>query len=304
MTRATDSMDAEQARVFEAHRKRLVGLGYRMLGTLAGAEDVVQEAWLRWHRTPAETVREPGAWLTATVTRLCIDELRAQKVRRDAYVGPWLPEPWIATDSEPESAPAERLAELADDLSVAFLLVLERLAPEERAAFLLHDVFEASYADIAATLGKTEVAVRQLVTRARQRAATARKRFDVTVEQQAYLARRFRRALAARDEAELLALFRPDAELVSDGGGKALAALRPIRTHAKIVRFLLGVTRDVDPDRMRMEPVWINGGPGFVVLAEEGLPIATFAFEMDADAIHRVFVTRNPDKLARVRPSR
>jgi RNA polymerase sigma-70 factor, ECF subfamily len=187
------TQDDDAARTFEAHRPRVLGLAYRMLGTLTGAEDVVQEAYLRWHRTARDEVREPAAWLTATVTRLCIDELRAERSRREAYVGPWLPEPWVVVAEDPEPSPLDN-AELADDLSVAFLLILERLAPEERAALLLHDVFEAGYRDIAATLGKSEVAVRQIVARARQRALSDRKRYPVTADDQRALVRRFNQA--------------------------------------------------------------------------------------------------------------
>jgi RNA polymerase sigma-70 factor, ECF subfamily len=292
--------DADATDLFEAHRQRLIGLGYRMLGTVTGAEDAVQEAYLRWHRTARDGIVEPAAWLTATVTRLCIDELRAERTRREAYVGPWLPEPWVATAEDAEAEPVDRYAELADDLSIAFLLVLERLGPEERAALLLHDVFEASYADIAATLGKSEAAVRQIVTRARQRAATDRKRYPVTAGAQRELIRRFSRALVTRDQEELLALFHPDAELLSDGGGKVLAALRPIFSAAKITRFFLGITKDLDLAHIELRECWINGAPGFVAFDGAGRLIGAFGFEVDGGRFRRVFVMRNPDKLRRL----
>jgi RNA polymerase sigma-70 factor, ECF subfamily len=293
------SREPDPAETFQLHRPRLLGLAYRMLGTVSGAEDVIQEAYLRWHRTPREEVREPAAWLTATVTRLCIDELRAERVRRDAYVGPWLPEPWVVVgDSAPEQ-PLDH-AELADDLSVAFLLILERLGPEERAALLLHDVFEAEYRDIAATLGKSEAAVRQIVARARQRAATDRKRFPVTADAHRELVRRFGRAVATRDQEELLALFHPDAQLLSDGGGRALAALRPITGADKIVRFFLGVTKGLDTARVTLRECWINAAPGFVAFDEAGELIGSFGFEVDGDRVRRIFVVRNPEKLQRL----
>jgi len=292
----------DRAAVFEAHRKRLLGLAYRMLGTLSGAEDAVQEAFLRWQRT--DDVREPAAWLTTTVSRLCIDDLRAERARREAYVGPWLPEPWVVAADETVADAADHHLELADDLSIAFLLMLERLGPEERAALLLHDVFDAEYSDIAVTLGKSEAAVRQIVHRARQRAAADRRRFPATVAAQRDLIRRFNRALETRDQEELLLLFHPDAQLVSDGGGKVLAALQPIDGAARVARFLLGITRKLDAPP-RVLDCLVNGAPGFVAFDHGGQPIGTFAFELEGGRIRRIFVVRNPDKLRRLpHPSR
>jgi RNA polymerase sigma-70 factor, ECF subfamily len=286
--------------LFEAHRSRLLGLAYRMLGLLAEAEDVVQEAYLRWHRVSAEDIRDPGAWLTATVARLAIDELRRQQTRRQAYVGPWLPEPWVS-ESETKTPGAEAALSLADDLSVALMLLLERLGPEERAAWLLHDVFDSDYADIAQALGRKQPAVRQLVARARRRVAGRRQRFPVTGEQRRELVQRFQQALAARDEAELLSLFAPDAELHSDGGGRVPAALRPIVGAARIVRFFLGVSRRFDPLEVAVREYVINGAPGFLAWGGDGELLGSFAFESSAEAIARVYVVRNPDKLRRVR---
>jgi RNA polymerase sigma-70 factor, ECF subfamily len=237
----------------------------------------------------------------STVTRLAIDELRRQRVRRESYIGPWLPEPWIAADDGEADAPAaESAMMLADDLSVAFLLLLERLGPEERAALLLHDVFDADYADVADTLGKTEAAVRQLVSRARRRVTTDRPRYAVDADARRALVRRFQRALEARSEAELLRLFAADAELLSDGGGKALAALRPIRGAAKIVRFFLGISRRADPASVSVRECLVNGSPGFVAREADGTLIGTFGFEVSEDGIDKVYVVRNPDKLGRV----
>ncbi|MEZ5556957.1 MAG: RNA polymerase sigma factor SigJ [Pseudomonadales bacterium] len=278
---------------FESHRARLVGLGYRMLGSRAEAEDLVQETYLRWRRTPRDDVREPGAWLRTTMTRLCIDELRARQAHPVEYVGPWLPEPWLSGAADD----AESALELADDLSVAFLLLLERLAPEERAAFLLHDVFDAGYPDIAAALGRNEAAVRQIVSRARARVVEQRPRFRVSPAEAQSLAERFQLALRSRDDAELLTLLRPEAVLVSDGGGKVLAALRPIVGAEKICRFFMGVTRDQSADDFLLQSQWINGAPGFVVRERSGTPIATFAFEVQEGRIARIFAVRNPDKL-------
>ncbi|MEQ8486185.1 MAG: RNA polymerase sigma factor SigJ [Pseudomonadales bacterium] len=295
----SDGVDHAAAAEFERHRPRLLGLGYRMLGSLAEAEDVVQEAYLRWHRTPQAEVRDPLAWLIAAVTRLAIDELRRQRVRRQSYVGPWLPEPWVMPD-ELTPGEAEQQLDLADDLSVAFLLLLERLAPEERAALLLHDVFEAGYPDIAATLGKSPAAVRQLVSRARRRVSAERQRYPVSADARRDLVRRFQQALAARDDAELLKLFAEDAELLSDGGGKAAAALRPIRGAAKIVRFFLGVSRGYDLATVALHDCLINGAPGFVARDGDGTLLGTFAFESSGGQVRQVYVVRNPDKLGRL----
>jgi RNA polymerase sigma-70 factor, ECF subfamily len=283
---------------FEKHRGRLVGLGYRMLGGVAEAEDLVQETFLRWHRTAAAEIREPGAWLHTTMTRLCIDELRARKARRVDYVGPWLPEPWLA--NAPGNDDAEQTLALADDLSVAFLLLLERLGPEERAAFLLHDVFDASYAEIAAALDKSETAVRQIVSRARGRVAVDRARFRATRREQRELALQFQRAVLARDDAALVALFRPDATLISDGGGKVLSALRPIFGADKIVRFFMGVTKHEDPHHFVLDPCWINDAAGFVIHEPGGAVYASVCFEVSDGLISAVYAVRNPDKLTRI----
>ncbi len=288
------------ARLFEAQRPRLLGLAYRMLGSLAEAEDVLQDAYLRWCRTEHNDIREPAAWLTSTVTRLAIDELRRQQVRRRDYVGPWLPEPWLSPHEATATADPQDQMELADDLSVAFLLMLERLGPEERAALLLHDVFDVEYPDIAATLGKTPQAVRQLVTRARRRAHGDRQRFNVSADQRRALVERFQRALRARDEAELMALFAEDAVLLSDGGGKVPAALRPIRHADRITRFFLGITRGIDLDTLRIDECLVNGTPGFVVAQGLDNILGTFAFEGEGGSIQRVYVVRNPDKLQHV----
>jgi RNA polymerase sigma-70 factor (ECF subfamily) len=283
---------------FEGHRARLIGLGYRMLGTRAEAEDLVQETYLRWHRTPRDQIRQVGPWLHTTMARLCVDALRSRKVRLEQYIGPWLPEPWLTP--APVANEAEQRLELADDLSVAFLLLLERLAPEERAAFLLHDVFEAGYPEIAATLEKSEAAVRQIVSRARGRIADERPRFHASRRDQEAMAERFRQAVTSRDETALLALFRPDATLVSDGGGKAMAALRPIYGADKIVRFFMGITRHTDPASLALEPCWINNAAGMVIRHADGSVMATFAMVVANGRIANVYAVRNPDKLSRL----
>ena len=288
--------------IFETHRPRLLALGYRMLGGRAEAEDLVQEAWLRWQSVDHSAIDSPAAWLTTTMSRLCIDELRARKVRQESYVGPWLPEPWF---EEPLSAAPEALTELelADDLSMAFLLLLERLAPEERAAFLLHDIFEMSYSEIASVVDKREDAIRQTITRARKRVVEERPRFRASIRQQQELAAQFQRAIALRDPVALASLFKSDAVLISDGGGKALAALRPIVGAAKIAKFFLGVTRDVKPGDLQFELRWMNDAISLLAFDAQQKPVIALGFDVRTDGVAGLYAVRNPDKLGGLVPT-
>src|SRR5215469_14087896 len=206
---------------FEAHRAHLLGIAYRMLGVMADAEDVLQEAWIRWRRSGDEEILDPRAWLSAATVRLSLDALRRARARRETYVGPWLPEPLLPDDLRALSAdaPATR-AELASDLSLALLHVLERLSPEERAAFILHDAFDCDYRDIAATLEKTEEACRKLVSRARERVRADRPRHKATAQQHRALMVRFSEATLAQSQEQLMSLFAPDVVFYSDGGGR------------------------------------------------------------------------------------
>jgi RNA polymerase sigma-70 factor (ECF subfamily) len=278
--------------VFEAQRPRLKRLAYRMLGSVAEAEDAVQDAWLRWTRA-GDDVADPVGWLVRTTSRLCIDRLRAAKAQREAYRGPWLPDPLIEELTED---PAER----AEDVSVAFLLALERLSPLERAVFLLHDVFDEDYAAVAETLGRTEPAVRQLAARARSHVRDARPRFSVSQEEAGRLATAFMTAAAQGDYAALSQLLAKDAVLVTDGGGKRKAALRPMVGPQDIVRLLQGLAwRGSWAEGMQVRPVRINGYPG-VVAMQEGEPM-TIAFQPGPDGkIQGVYLMRNPDKLGHV----
>jgi RNA polymerase sigma-70 factor (ECF subfamily) len=264
-------------------------LAYRMLGSLSEAEDVVQDAWIRWTRAPAD-VADPAAWLVRAATRLAIDRLRAAKAERAAYRGPWLPEPIV----EPmTNDPVER----AEDVSVAFLLALERLSPLERAVFLLHDVFDEDYARVAETLGRSEPAVRQLASRAREHVQSARPRFSVSPAEATRLAEAFMAAQANADVSALSALLAEDAVLVSDGGGKRKAALRVMIGRDDVIRLFQGLRwRGGEPPIRHVELAWINGGPGIVMHLDDGP--ATVAFEVDADGrIAGVYMVRNPDKL-------
>src|SRR5215468_7251285 len=217
---------------FEALRRRLFGLAYRMLGSRADAEDVVQDTYIRRHGVAHDRIENSEAWLVTTTTRLAIDRLRRLKTEREAYVGPWLPEPIVT------AAPPDRDLDLADDLSMAFLALLERLAPEERAAFLLHDVFDVGYSEIASVIERSEAACRQVVHRARERIRGERKRFDVTESAKAGLLQTFMTALEARNEQELLKLFAPDATWTADTGGRAGAGPTRIVGAEHIARFV------------------------------------------------------------------
>jgi RNA polymerase sigma-70 factor (ECF subfamily) len=284
-----------EAADIHSHRPVLQGIAYRMLGSMAEAEDAVQETFLRWHRQDQaqqlSEIREPKAWLITTLTRHCIDRLRAAKAQRENYIGMWLPEPVV---QEPAIEPLDRL-ELAETLSMALLMMLERLSPDERAAFLLHEVFETDYVDVARILGKTEPACRQLVHRAKDRVKEGKPRFTPSRAEQEKVMEGFKRAVASGDVAGLAALFSADATLYSDGGGKAAATLNPIYGSEKIARFFIGV-RDKVPEGHEIVPRIINGSLGYVVyLGNKPLQANHFAF--DGDRITAVHIVRNPDKL-------
>jgi RNA polymerase sigma-70 factor (ECF subfamily) len=275
--------------VFLQHRGRLRGIAYRMLGSSMDADDMLQDAWLRWHNVDPDRIRSPEAWLVTTITRLCIDRLRAAQTERAAYSGPWLPEP-ISTDP----------TELASDLSVALLVVLERLAPDERAAFLLHEVFDMEHGEIARVLGRTEAACRQIVHRARERVHQDRPRFEVNEEARKNLVERFLTALRARDNATLLSLFAPDATWTADGGGKVKAARKVVHGGRLVSRFALGIwQRYLEDKTAHLTPV--NGEYGLVVY-DAHKPFCVFTFETDGARIHAVYAIVNPDKLQHILP--
>jgi RNA polymerase sigma-70 factor (ECF subfamily) len=279
--------------VFEAERPRLRRLAYRMLGSVTEAEDAVQDAWLRWDRAGA-AAENPRAWLVQTVTRLCLDRMKSARARRETYVGPWLPEPLI---EEIADDPVER----AEDVSVAFLLALERLSPLERAVFLLHDVFDQDYAEVGRALGRGEAAVRQLASRARAHVRDARPRFSVSPEKTLELAAAFMRAAAAQDMEGLSSLLARDAVLISDGGGKRPAALRPMVGRDDVMLLLRGLaSRGGLARAMTMRPAMINGAPGVIMDLADGLQ--TITFESDADGLlSAIYIIRNPDKLGHLR---
>lgn len=286
----------DRVAAFNEHRPRLHGIAYRMLGSRADADDMVQEAYLRWHGADVERVQKPEAWLVTAITRLCISRLRAARVERAAYVGPWLPEP-IAGDT---ASPADAQSELASDLSVAFLVVLEGLAPEERAAFLLHDVFDSGYSDIAGILGKNAATCRQIVHRARQRVRQNRPRFKVSEAARAKLLQSFLAALRTENQAALLSLFATDATWTSDGGGKTKAALKVVRGSDRLSRFTLAVWRRyLRHLAFRLET--INGEPGLVGFSGNQ-PVWVLTIETDGLRILAGYAVVNPDKLTRLAP--
>ncbi|MGJ7534982.1 MULTISPECIES: RNA polymerase sigma-70 factor [unclassified Variovorax] len=279
---------------FDRHRPRLQGIAYRMLGSMAEAEEVVQDAWLRWHEAAKDTFDSAEAWLVTVVTRLSIDRLRAAKVQREHYIGAWMPEPML---TEAPDTP-EQLLERADNISVAFLAVLERLAPEARAAFLLREVFDADYDEVARTLGKTEAACRQLVHRAKVQVQEGRPRFTVPRETHERLLRAFADAAARGSLQDLKALMAEDVELIGDGGGKVQTFSKILRGSQRLAQLYYSLWRRMGP-AVRMEMVDINGEPGMLRFLDGELESAQ-TFEIENDRIVRIRAQRNPDKLARI----
>ncbi len=283
---------------FERARPRLHAIAYRMLGSHAEADEVVQDGWLRWRDAPRDTLASAEAWLVTVTTRLAIDRLRAAKTARERYPGIWLPEPELA-DAPPTP---EAIVERADDLSVAFLAVLERLGPEARAAFLMREVFDADYADVAATLGRSEAACRQLVHRAKVQLRDARPRYIVAPATQHRLLSLFAQALAAGDFAALEGLLADDAELIGDGGGKVPSFAGPLVGGRRIAQLFYATHRRFGA-ALSMELVVVNGRWGALQWKGEVL-LAVQAFETDGTRIVRIDAQRNPDKLARVMAAR
>jgi len=283
--------------IFDTLRGRLFGLAYRMLGARAEAEDILQESYIRWHQADRASIQNPEAWLVTTTTRLAIDRLRRLKTERDAYVGPWLPEPLLGS----APPPPDRDVDLADDLSLAFLTMLERLAPEERAAFLLHEAFDVGYPQIAAVLDRSEAACRQIVHRARERVRGERKRFEASDAAKAALLRRFTAAMEARDEQTLLALFTPDATWTADGGGKTAASPRPIVGADRIATLVINLRQKFWAADRVVELASINGETGLCV-RDGTRVIAAIAIDTDGERIVSVYAVVNPDKLENARP--
>jgi RNA polymerase sigma-70 factor (ECF subfamily) len=283
---------------FEAHRPRLFAVAYRMLGSASEAEDVVQDAWLRYAAADRDALRSPEAFLTTIVTRLCLDRLKSARAAREQYVGPWLPEP-ILTDSRPQP---EQSAALAESLTLAFMVLLETLSPEERAVFLLREVFEYSYAEIGSMLDTTAANCRQLFHRARTRIAERRPRFEGARALKRELVGRFVHALQTGDAGALTSILAEDVGFWGDGGGKVLAARRPILGRDAVAHLLLGIRRTapsagVPLDRISLDIADVNNEPA-VLIRVDGRLDSVYACAVAAGRITGIRVVRNPDKLS------
>jgi RNA polymerase sigma-70 factor (ECF subfamily) len=265
-----------------------------MLGTGADAEDIVQEAYIRWHEADPDEIRSAEAWLVSVVTRLSIDRLRKASVEREKYIGPWLPEPLLTDYKTPEVE-----LEKASDLSMAFMVLLERLAPVERAAFLLHDVFDCAYPAIANILRKSEAACRQVVHRARERVRSEQPRYKATEEQRRSLITKFVAAASAGDEEGLLLLFKEDARLMSDGGGVVNAARKIVTGRRRIARLFALLKRKLG-ERFQQKVVSINSEPGVLTFID-GQLFSTTSIETDGTSITTMYTVINPAKLTRIK---
>jgi RNA polymerase sigma-70 factor (ECF subfamily) len=292
--------DDSHLKVFEELRPQMTGLAYRMTGSLSDADDIVQDAWLRWSRVDAASVDSAKSYLLQVVARLCVDHATSARARREVYVGPWLPEPVADPLAVGVQTSAEQVAELADDLSVALLLVLERLSPLERAAFLLHDVFDLTFEDIAGVLGREAAACRQLASRARRRVVEKGPPIGAPSTVDRSFIDRFVHTVQSGDVTSFARMLADDAELISDGGGKTYAALQPIRGRDKIVRFLVGILAKFGaPQEVRH--LRLNGGDGLLFVENDGA-IQTWSVDWNAEGeVQTIYVMRNPDKLARLR---
>ncbi len=282
---------SDHAGVFEEHRDHLEQVAYRMVGSVAQARDLVQDAYLRWRDIDLDEVNDAKSYLTTIITRLSIDHMRSARARREEYTGPWLPEP-VAGDA---FVRPDRPAELTDSLSTAFLIMLESLNPVERAVFLLREVFDYAYEEIAEFVDKTEVNCRKIASRARQRVSDEPDRFEPTPEQQETLVREFMEAIDGEDMAGLLDVLADDIVLYSDGGGNAAHALDPIDGPLRVARFLIGINRNA-PESLEVEPRMINGSPGFIAYID-GQVHSVVALRLGLGAVENVYIVVNPEKL-------
>ena len=284
---------------FNGLRPRLQAIAYRMLGAVAEAEDLVQDVWLRWHAADPDELDNAEAWLVTVTTRLAIDRLRAAKVQREHYAGFWLPEPQLTAQDAPASP--QELLERADDISMAFLALLERLAPEARAAFLLREVFDADYAEIAHALGKSEAACRQIVSRAKAQLKEGRVRQPVSADTHYRLLSGFAQAARRGDFAALQSLLAEDAELIGDGGGKVASFGKVLAGRGRIARLFYATWRRGQRGdyKLTLELVRLNGEWGLLRFVD-GMLESAQAFECDGERITRIHVQRNPDKLQRL----
>ncbi|WP_420137466.1 sigma-70 family RNA polymerase sigma factor [Sphingomonas sp.] len=279
---------------FQAERARLARLAYRMMGSFSEAEDIVQDAWLRWQRVEGD-IDTPAGYLTRIVTRLCLDRLKSARARRETYVGPWLPDP-IVGKTEPDAVSA-------DDITVTLMLAMERLSPLERAAFLLHDVFDVPLRDVAVTLDREPAAVRQLASRARKHVQAARPRFTVPANEADRIARAFFVAARDGDTAQLSALLAQDVAIHTDGGGKVIAFRKIVRGIDRALRLFASLRRKNAPLPTLVRIARIDGLPGYISI-DRGSILQTTALDIHNDRITTIYIVRNPDKLAHLATER
>ena len=285
--------------VFSSHRPLLFSIAYRMLGSASDAEDVLQDAWLRYSDVDPSTIRSPKALATTIVTRLCLDRLKSARATREEYVGPWLPEPVLTSEIESAATRLQR----AESVTLAFLVLLEKLSPEERAVFLLMDIFEYDHSEVAEMLGLTVENSRQLLHRAKARLEEPRPRLTGTPESRRAVAERFARAFSSGDGSELSRLLAADVGVWSDGGGKATAARRPVLGRDRVLQFLLGLHR-TEIERAKLRDVLlriedVNSEPALIIRVGARLE-SIFVFSIDGDTVSGIRVVRNPDKLAHI----
>ena len=289
---ARTSAGQDRLATFDRHRSLLFGIAYRMLGSVADAEDMLQETFIRWQRMFPDGIESPKAMLITITTRLCINHMQSARATREQYFGEWLPEPILTS---PRGNPALSI-EIDESLSIAFLLLLERLTPVERAALLLRDVFDYEYSELASILQQSEVNCRQILRRARQHIKAANKRFGASQEQRADLLRRFSDASSKGDMEGLVALLAKDAVFYSDGGGKAPALPKPIHGATTIARGVLEGLRRLVPRNLVRRYLEVNGKPGIVSYLD-GRPFSVFSIEICEDQIYQIFIVTNPEKL-------
>jgi RNA polymerase sigma-70 factor (ECF subfamily) len=285
-------MREEHLAHFEEHRRFLFSIAYRMLGSVVDAEDMVQEAFLRWRQASDQEIASPRAYLATVITRLCINHLNSARAKREEYVGAWLPEPLITSQGH-DTVTESRMAE---SLSMAFLILLESLSPVERAVLLLRDVFDYDYAEIAGMLGKSEANCRQILRRARQRLTNRRTRFDTSPEQQERLMQKFTRAAAAGDMEGLLALLADDITCWSDGGGKAAATMRPVCGRERVARLIVGALRKFAPPDRVTRLLEVNGQPGIINYVNQR-PQSVVILDTTGAQVQTIYVITNPEKL-------
>ncbi len=281
--------------LFQQHRALLFSIAYRMLGSVADAEDMLQESFIRWQQTPQTDVRNPRAFLVTIISRLCLNHLQSARVQREEYVGPWLPEPLLTVPAGDPSEPAR----VGESLSMAFLLLLERLSPVERAVFLLREVFEYEYSEIAQVVHQSEANCRQILRRARQHVTQDRPRFSPSMEEREEMLQQFLDAASRGDLQGLLALLSSDVVLYADGGGKATAVPNPIHGPLNVARFVMRAPRKLVPQNRVRSLVQINGLP-CVVNYFEGRPHSVVTLDIVEGRVRGIYIVSNPEKLTRL----